>query len=79
MSTEPVPLLPEPEEGADCAGKGLHALKIAGWFSAGLVVAVVSIYAAAEIRSRYLFNKRTPYDFYSHLGEQPTSDFGVGI
>lgn len=78
MSTEPIPLMPA-SEGADCASKGLKVLKIAGWFSAGLFVAVVSIYAAAEIRSRYLFNKRTPYDFFSNVGEQPTGEFGMGI
>jgi hypothetical protein len=78
MSTHPIPRIPEMES-ADCDPKGFNALKIVGWFSAGLVVAVLSIYAAAEIRSRYLFNKRTPYDFYSNVGEQPTGEFGVGI
>lgn len=77
MSTEPIPLTPE-RESPDCGSKGINALKIVGWFSAGLVVAVVSIYAAAEIRSRYLFKKRTPYDFYSNVGEQP-AEFGMGI
>jgi hypothetical protein len=70
--------MPE-SEGADCAAKGLKALKIAGWFSAGLFVAVVSIYVGAEIRSRYLFRKRTPYDFFSNIGEQPAGEFGMGI
>lgn len=78
MSTEPNPLMPESED-ADCASKGLKALKIAGWFSAGLVVAVLSVYVGFEIRSRYLFNRRTPYDFFSNIGEQPAGEFGMGI
>lgn len=78
MSNEPESNSYEAES-ADCASKTANVLKIAGWFSAGLVVAVLSIYAAAEIRSRYLFNKRTPYDFYSNLDEQPAGEFGMGI
>ena len=77
MSTEEIPLTPESEH-TDCGRKASHVLQIVGWFSAGLAVAVVSIYAAAEIRSRYLFNRRTPYDFYSNPGEQP-AEFGMGI
>ena len=77
MSTEPIPLMPEVES-ADCGRKASHALQVAGWFSAGLAVAILSIYVGAEIRSRYLFNKRTPYDFYSNVGEQP-AEFGMGI
>ena len=29
-----------------------------------------------EMRSRYKFKRRTPYDFYDHAGE---SEFGVGV
>lgn len=78
MSIEPISE-PYEAESAECGSRTANALKIAGWFSAGLVVAVLSVYAAAEIRSRYLFNKRTPYDFYSNLGEQPAGEFGMGI
>lgn len=78
MSTQPVPTTSEAEI-ANCQGRAANALKIAGWFSAGMAVAVLSIYVGAEIRSRYLFRKRTPYDFYSNLGEQPAGEFGMGI
>ena len=78
MSTEPIFTTSEAES-AGCGNTAANALKIVGWFSAGLVVAVLSIYVGAEIRSRYLFRKRTPYDFYSNLGEQPAGEFGVGI
>jgi hypothetical protein len=78
MSTEPLPVMTELEN-ADCAGKLAGVLQVVGWFSAGLAVAALSIYLGAELRSRYLFSKRTPYDFYSHVGEQPTGEFGMGI
>jgi len=78
MSIEPIPVNSEAES-TDCGNRAANVLKMAGWFSAGLVVAVLSIYVGAEIRSRYLFRKRTPYDFYSNLGEQPAGEFGMGI
>lgn len=78
MSTEPVSLIPNAEND-DCCSRASGVLHIIGWFSAGLAVAALSIYLGAELRSRYLFSKRTPYDFYSNVGEQPTGEFGVGI
>jgi hypothetical protein len=54
-------------------------LRVIGWFSVGMVVAALGIYLGKELRSRYKFNKRTPYDFYSNAGEQQIGEFGVGI
>ena len=54
------------------------ALKVIGWFSVGITLAAVGIYVGRELRSRYKFNQRTPYDFYSNAGE-PQAEFGVGI
>ena len=76
MSTDPNPLVSKPES-SDCESTASGVLRIVGWFSAGLVVAALSIYLGAELRSRYLFSKRTPYDFYS--SEQPAGEFGMGI
>ncbi len=55
------------------------ALRLLGWFSVGMAVAALGIFVGRELRSRYKFNRRTPYDFYSNAGERPTSEFGVGI
>jgi hypothetical protein len=44
-----------------------------------MAVAAVGIYFGAELRKRYKFNRRTPYDFYSNAGEHPASEFGMGI
>jgi hypothetical protein len=58
---------------------GSTALRVITWFSVGVAVAAVGIYVGAEIRNRYKFKKRTPYDFYSNAGSQQASEFGVGI
>ena len=54
-------------------------LRVIGWFSAGMAVATLGIFLGYEIRSRYKFRHRTPYDFYSNAEPQATTDFGVGI
>ena len=82
MSTEPKPLTPA-EEGlaleraAEKRGPG--ALLMIGWFSVGMAVATISILVGAELRSRYKFKRRTPYDFYANAGEKQASEFGVGV
>jgi hypothetical protein len=59
--------------------KESKALRVIGWFSVGMAVAALGIYIGAELRKRYKFKKRTPYDFYSSAGEAQASEFGVGI
>jgi hypothetical protein len=58
---------------------GSTALRVITWFSVGMAVAALGIYLGAELRNRYRFNRRTPYDFYSNAGEQQASEFGVGV
>jgi hypothetical protein len=67
------------EENVAPEKEGPTALRIVTWFSVGLAVAALGIFIGAELRSRYKFKRRTPYDFYSNAGEQQASDFGVGI
>ena len=59
--------------------QGVHVLQMVGWFSAGMVLATLGIVVGVELRSRYKFKKRTPYDFYSSAGKQPAGEFGVGV
>ena len=59
--------------------KESKAMLLIGWFSIGMAVAALSIFLGAELRSRYKFKRRTPYDFYSNAGKQQASEFGVGI
>ena len=67
----PLTLLDEQDES--------NTLKVIGWFSFGMAVAAISLYVGRELRLRYKFNRRTPYDFYSSAGNQQSTEFGVGI
>lgn len=73
MSPEPITLMTA-EEPDDAS-----TLKVLGWFSVGMAVAALSIYVGRELRNRYRFSQRTPYDFYSNAGEPTTAEFGMGI
>ena len=54
-------------------------MRVIGWFSAGVAVAAVGILIGRELRNRYRFKRRTPYDFYANAGEYEFGEFGVGI
>ncbi|WP_051978611.1 hypothetical protein [Edaphobacter aggregans] len=54
-------------------------LKTVGWVSAGLGAVALGLFIGRELRQRYKFNRRTPYDFYSHSGDEQGVDFGLGI
>jgi hypothetical protein len=57
------------------------ALKTIGWTSVALGVAALGLYLGRELRQRYKFNRRTPYDAYSHAGDQiqNAAEYGVGV
>ncbi|HZU08669.1 MAG TPA: hypothetical protein VFA02_02105 [Pseudacidobacterium sp.] len=56
------------------------ALKAIGWTSVAVGVVALGIYVGRELRLRYKFNRRTPYDFYSHAGDQiSAAEYGVGV
>ncbi len=56
-------------------------LKTIGWVSAGFGAVALGLFVGRELRQRYKFNRRTPYDFYAHSGSDEPQDmeFGVGI
>jgi hypothetical protein len=63
--------LPEAEE--------TTMLRTLGWITAGLGAVALGLIVGRELRQRYTFNRRTPYDFYSHSGdEMQEMEFGVG-
>jgi len=60
--------------------KGRHLVRNIGWVSAGVTALALGVVVGREIRQRYKFNRRTPYDFYAHSGDQAQDvEFGVGI
>ena len=57
-----------------------HLLMTVGWISAALGAVAIGLLVGREIRERYKFNRRTPYDLYAHSGDElPDVDCGVGI
>ena len=78
MSTQ-AELLSPAEESRASKKCGFNAVRVVTWFSAGMAVAALGIYLGTELRSRYRFRRRTPYDFYANAGEAQASEFGVGI
>lgn len=53
------------------------ALRAIGWVSIGFGLAAVGVFVGHELRKRYKFNHRTPYDFYSNA--EAASEFGMGV
>jgi hypothetical protein len=70
----PFPRLAQQEE--DDAESTL--IKTVGWISAGLGAVALGLFVGRELRHRYKFNRRTPYDFYAHSGDEQDVDFGLG-
>jgi hypothetical protein len=73
MSTEPESLTPAEETHQSMT------LRVIGWFSVGMALAALGIFVGREIRLRYKFKRRTPYDFYSNADERQAGEFGMGI
>ena len=60
--------------------KETHLLRTVGWISAALGAVALGLLVGRELRVRYKFNRRTPYDVYSHAGDEMGDiDWGVGI
>jgi len=73
MSPDTISLMTAEEPG------DTSTLKVLGWFSVGMAVAALSFWVGRELRSRYKFNQRTPYDFYSNAAEPQSADYGMGV
>ncbi|HXS12834.1 MAG TPA: hypothetical protein VN734_09030 [Acidobacteriaceae bacterium] len=51
-----------------------------GLVSAGITVLAIGVVVGRELRERYKFHRRTPYEIYSHSGDQEQDlEFGVGV
>lgn len=59
------------------------ALMNAAWFGVAVGAVALGLYVGREIRRRYKFNRRTPYDFYAHAGDDrdraEVAEFGYGV
>ena len=77
--TEESPLRSEDYEFDSEAEDESTLFKTVGWISAGLGAVALGLFLGRELRQRYKFNRRTPYDFYAHSGDEQDVDFGLGI
>ncbi len=67
-------------EGGWTAMEDSTLLRTMGWLTAGLGAVALGLVVGRELRSRYKFNRRTPYDFYAYSGdEEQEMEFGVGV
>jgi hypothetical protein len=69
---------PRQMQASDCEEE-TTLIKTVGWISAGLGAVALGLFIGRELRQRYQFNRRTPYDFYAHSGDEQDVDFGLGI
>lgn len=61
-------------------GETKLVLRNIGFLSAGITVLALSVVVGRELRKRYKFNHRTPYDIYGHAGDRMHDvECGVGI
>src|ERR1017187_8800912 len=80
ISSESVPAGEINDAGEAAETVETHLLRTVGWISAALGAVAIGLLVGREIRERYKFNRRTPYDLYSHSGDElPDADCGVGI
>jgi hypothetical protein len=51
-----------------------------GWVSVAAGAVAVGYFVGRNLRARYLLNRRTPYDYFSHAGDANNgTEFGVGV
>jgi hypothetical protein len=64
----------------DASEGGRTFMRNVGLVSAGITVLAIGVVVGRELRERYKFHRRTPYDIYSHSGDQTQDlEFGVGV
>lgn len=57
-----------------------YLLRTVGWGGLAVSVAALGLYVGRELRQRYKFNHRSPYDFFSHAGDaDPLDSYAVGV
>ncbi len=79
LGKKAVLLIPDPPPAAR-EEKGFP-FKIIGLASVAVGATALGLYLGREFRLRYKFNRRTPYDRFSHSGDEAAAvgEFGMGI
>lgn len=57
-----------------------YLLRTVSWTGLALGVAALGLIVGRELRLRYKFNHRSPYDYYAHAGDHgPADSYAVGV
>jgi hypothetical protein len=56
-----------------------YLLRTVTWGGIAVTVAALGLVVGRELRLRYKFNHRSPYDYYKHAGDQGLDSYAVGI
>ena len=57
-----------------------YLLRTISWTGIAVSVAAIGLLVGHELRVRYKFNHRSPYDYYKHAGDEaPQDSYAVGI
>jgi hypothetical protein len=56
-----------------------YLLRTITWTGIAVSVAAAGLLIGRELRLRYKFSHRSPYDYYAHAGDQPLDSYVVGI
>lgn len=68
------------EPNAKCSLCAAPWVRIVGWTSVATGTLAVGYFVGRNLRARYRMSRRTPYDFYSHAGDNGNGmEYGVGI
>ena len=71
----------EMEDAVSPVSRTAVVLRNIGLLSAGVTVVAIGVMVGRELRNRYKFNRRTPYDVYAHAGDEQQVEeleFGLG-
>lgn len=68
-----------PMSSKHCELEARLPFKTIGLASIAVGVAALGLYVGRELRSRYKFKRRTPYERFSHSGDEGLAEYGVGI
>ena len=58
------------EVASSAEGESRLVLRNIGFISAGITVLAIGVVVGREVRQRYKFSRRTPYDMYAHSGDR---------
>jgi hypothetical protein len=65
----------------DSQRRSTKAAVTLAWVAVGIGVVAAALVAGRELRIRYRIRRRTPYDYFSHAGDEIMNgaEYGVGI